>query len=257
MFKFNGGSGAIVCDSCRTIIKTGITPDKYNKGKTGVDLCDTCRSDNIAVVDNFDQIESLMNFSNQNEFYFVQIIQRRKDGNVAQMSSNGYRTIKTYYIYSIEQLEAKKEKIKELCVHNNARAYIHVNKRNATEVALHCIREYAKLVSQDNAYQGYRVYDSACGFCKARGYKATWIIDVDTKDPDVLQEYINAINQCRGNEDNKIKHIVPTLHGYHLLTSGFDLQQFRQISNSLNLPSVDVQKDNPTLLYYLVPKINE
>lgn len=256
MYKMNGGNGAIVCDCCRTIIKTNISPSEYNKNNTGVDLCDSCKSENL-VVDNFDKIESLMTFNNKNEFYFVQIIQRRKDGNVAQMSSNGFRTIKVYYIYSIEQLEAKKEKIKELCVHNNARAYIHVNKRNATEVALHCISEYAKLVSEGNSYQGYRVYDSACGLCRARGYKATWIVDVDTKDITVLNNYINTINYCRGREDNKILDIIPTLHGYHLLTIGFDINQFRQELVIRKLDPVDVQKDNPTLLYYLVPTINE
>lgn len=256
MFKFNNGNGAIVCDCCSTVFKTNITPKEYNEISTGVDLCISCKDENVKEVDNFDIIESLMSFNNQNEFYFVQIIQRKKDGNVAQMSSNGYRTIKTYYIYSLEQLEAKKEKIKELCVHNNARAYIHINKRNASEVALHCIREYAKLVSQGNAYQGYRVYDSACGFCRATGYKPTWIVDVDTKDPKKLQDYINVITTCRGRED-RIQKIIPTLHGFHILTSGFDLEQFRQELALLQMPDVDVQKDSPTLLYYLIPTINE
>ena len=42
MFKFNNGNGAIICDKCRTIIKSGIDPRKYKEESTGIDLCENC-----------------------------------------------------------------------------------------------------------------------------------------------------------------------------------------------------------------------
>lgn len=48
------------------------------------------------------------------------------------------------------------------------------------------IQKYAKLVSEGNSYQGYRVWDSACGGTRARGYKPLWVVDVDSKDPEYL-----------------------------------------------------------------------
>lgn len=48
------------------------------------------------IVDNFDQI---LEFNDPNEFYFLQIIQRKKDGCVTDTGNNGYRTVKTYYIF--------------------------------------------------------------------------------------------------------------------------------------------------------------
>lgn len=159
MYKFNGGNGAVVCDGCSVIMEQNIPFDKYRKEHSGYDFCEQCLS-NLTIVDNFDMIENILEFNNQDEFYFLQIIQRKKDGNVTQIGNNGYRTIKTYYIFSKDQFLTKKEKIKELCLKNNARAYIHLNRRNAQEVALASIQQYAKLVSEDNSYQGYRVWDS-------------------------------------------------------------------------------------------------
>lgn len=43
MFKFNGGHGAIVCDKCYAIIKTGLSPEEYRKISLGKDLCWRCR----------------------------------------------------------------------------------------------------------------------------------------------------------------------------------------------------------------------
>lgn len=40
---------------------------------------------------------------------------------------------------------------------NNARAYINPNRRNAEQVALAAIQQYAQLVSEGNAYQGLPV----------------------------------------------------------------------------------------------------
>lgn len=246
-YKFNGGNGAILCDGCHTIIQSNISLSDYRKQHTGYDFCDKCLS-NVKVVDNFDWALNFMEFKNQDEFYFIQIIQRKKDGNITQIGNNGYRTIKTYYIYSKEQLAMKANKIRELCLRNNARAYIHPNKRNAKEIALECIAWYAQLVKTNNSFQGYRVYDSMCGKHSAKDYKKLWIIDVDTKDMEIVQRYIKAADESRSDFDKNVLDVVPTLNGYHLISHGFNPLDFLQ--NIQELPKPDIQRDNPTLLYY-------
>ena len=119
-----------------------------------------------------------------------------------------------------------------------------MNKRNAEQVACTAIQEYAKLIQEGNCYQGYRIWDSSCGHTRARGYKPLWI--VDSKNENYLNNIINIVNNCRGSQDVKVKHIIPTVHGYHLITIGFDTNQFAQQLAIRNLDSID----NPTLLYF-------
>lgn len=199
------------------------------------------------IVDNFDLIREYLVFNSPDEFYFVQIIQRKKDGNEGLHVRNGYRLIRSYYIYSLEDFDNLKGRIKELCESNNARAYINLNIRNAKEVALECIKRYTDLVLNNNAFQGNNIWDSVCGGVRARGYKALWIIDVD--EPDKVDLITDIIKSCRHNQDFNL-YRVPTVHGFHLICNGFDTKQFNSLLIDANLSTIDIHKNNPTLLYY-------
>lgn len=58
------------------------------------------------------------------------------------------------------------------------------------------------------------------------------------------------INECRGTEGERIKHVIPTVNGYHLITGAFDRQQFSQKLALNQLDPIDIHDNNPTLLYY-------
>jgi hypothetical protein len=47
------------------------------------------------------------------------------------------------------------------------------------------------------------------------------------------------------NVGPKVETIIPTKNGHHLITKRFDTQSFKE-----KYPDVDIQKKNPTLLYY-------
>lgn len=199
-------------------------------------------------IDNFDLILNNLSFNNKDEFYFVQIIQRKKDGNEELRVRNGYRLIRSYYIYSRQELIDLKDRIIELCKNNNARAYINPNVRNAKEVALECIKKYSDLILNDSSFMGNNIWDSSCGSTRARGYKTLWIVDIDNLDQlDKIQE---TINLCQGQPGDKIKYVVPTVHGCHLVTYGFNREEFNDRLRQLGVDYVDIHKDNPTLLYY-------
>lgn len=201
------------------------------------------------IVDNFDQILDLLEFNNKNEFYFVQVIQRKKDGNVTGKGNNGSRTIKTYYCFSREYLERKREKIIELCKLNNARAYIHLNRRNSREVAAKCVQVLGEHLMNETTEQCSRVWDHATGKQRAKGYKPLWLVDVDTDNIEVIERVYECIYDARP-EGHKVVAKIPTLQGYHLITTGFDSAQFGAYLEDYGITDISIQKDNPTLLYY-------
>lgn len=198
-------------------------------------------------IDNFKQLREHLTFHNQNEFYFLQIIQRKKDGNEGLHARSRYRLIRSYYIYSLEEFDSLEDRIKELCENNNARAYINLNIRNAQEVALECIRKYADLVAGNCAFQGNNIWNNICGSTRARGYKALWIVDIDN--PNELSQVKELILQCNHSEPF-VMYEVPTVHGYHLVCTGFNSIQFNKEIQNRGLDKVDIHKNNPTLLYY-------
>ena len=77
------------------------------------------------MINNLEIIKPLLNFSSEDDFYFLQILQRKKEN--PQLGSNS-RVIKNYYIKSVEHLELRYPEIIELCSVFNARASIRLNK---------------------------------------------------------------------------------------------------------------------------------
>lgn len=202
------------------------------------------------ITDNFDQISRLLKFDTKDDFYFMQIIQRKKDGcDTRDSGNNGYRTIKSYYIRSVDDLMRRKDKIVELCKSNNARAYINLNRRNARQVALAAAKAYIDLVNEDRCDQGFKIYDHVCGVTRNSKAPRYWIVDVDTKDPVELHEAIVSVDSCRsgnprclfGGYDN-VRAVIPTPNGNHLIATGFDARELNG--------KFDIKKDNPTILYY-------
>lgn len=203
-------------------------------------------------VDNFDKVIDFMKFSSPDDFYFLQIIQRKKDGNNTGRGNNGARLIKAYYIRSAEHLLLKKDKIIELCLNNNARAYIGINKRSFFKVSCGCQQALAKLIMEGNTYQAPRIWDHVCGELPALSGKDLYrLVDVD-KLGDNLSKILTVIKKCRGNSDpeSRIKEVFPTQHGYHIITSKFDVEQFKQELAILNIDSPTILRDASTLVYY-------
>ena len=93
------------------------------------------------MVDNFEQIGNLLSFKSDDEFYFLQILQRKKDNPSGYLgSNNSSRLVKAYYIKSKEQLFKQKEEIVKLCQVFNARAGINLNKRSYHKTAFNTLK---------------------------------------------------------------------------------------------------------------------
>jgi len=212
------------------------------------------------MVDNFELIKPLLTFDRHGDFYFLQLLQRKKDGcNVPNGSDNQRRLVRDYHITSIEKLDALRDEIISTCNETGARAYIRLNKRNYRTVSM-AFAEETLMKARTNQEFGntFNEINSVIGRYPEPGKgNKTWIVDIDDFGPDSLlvNMVMCIIREHCGPYDNesnkKIVAVIPTRTGTHLVTKPFNLQEFNKFKG-ISLPEVgeiDVKKDNPTVLY--------
>lgn len=201
------------------------------------------------IVDNFNVFKKIINTLNKDEFYFVQILIRGKDGHTEPgiNGNNKNRLIKFYTIKSAEHLEKVENEIKSICNAVNARAYIHPTKRSFKAVSKECLKATVEMFLSENNIGLKGAYSTACGKSYITSDKK-FVIDLD--DENASQEKIKEIvdyitNECEPLSHNKLCYRVDTAHGMHLITTPFNTARFYQ-----KFPDIDVHKNNPTLLYF-------
>lgn len=196
------------------------------------------------MIDNLELIKPLLNFENEGDFYMLYIFKRKKDQPEGEKDNHqSVRTIRSYCIKSIEQLEKRYDEIKMMCEMFKARAYIHVQKQNHKDVSLNMMVELAQRI-QNGQHEQQNLFDSVVGQLKT--LEKRWIVDIDMKSEEALLKIMRLVNKCRP-EGNKIYTTIPTKSGYHLITGRFDVMEFKKYFMGGDVP--DIQKKNPTLLY--------
>ena len=206
------------------------------------------------VIDNTELIKELIAGCGKNEFYLLQILHRSKDGKTKYEPDDkkiSQQTVKTYYISSPEYLDYKMNEIKDLCELFNARAYINLNKKSWKQISLKSLEILASTIAKGDSdpmvYNSVKsIMDSACGQTGACDKNKTWIVDVDTKNWNEVEEIKNIIEQCSPLGINKIVKVIPTLHGYHIISKPFNKDEFRKMYQN----QIDIHDNNPTLLYF-------
>lgn len=194
------------------------------------------------MINNIELIKPLLNFDNEGDFYMLYVFKRKKDQPEGERNNHqSVRTIKSYCVTSIEYLEKRYDEIVQLCEMFKARAYIHVVKQNHKDVAMNMITEIVTRIQSGQTNQQH-VFDSVVGQIKTT--EKRWIVDVDNKDTKELVRLIETLTITRP-EGDKLEKLIPTKNGYHLITKRFDVTEFKK-----EYPNIDIQKKNPTLLYY-------
>lgn len=194
------------------------------------------------MINNIAQLKPLLNFSEKGDFYMLYVFKRKKDQPIDERDNHqSVRTIKTYCIDSIEHLEKRYDEIIQLCEMFKARAYIHIQKQNHRDVSLDMLALLAERIK--NGVQNQKgLFDSVVGQIKTQ--EKRWIVDIDTKDLDTLFEVSKFLIVLQPVGD-KVEAVIPTKNGVHLITKKFDVRRFQE-----KFPEIDIQKKNPTLLYY-------
>ena len=201
-------------------------------------------------IDNISTIKRLLNFENEGDFYMLYVFKRKKDQPEGERDNHqSVRTIKTYCVDSVEYLEKRYDEIKQLCEMFKARAYIHVQKQNHKDVSLNMMVALAQRIQDGNLKQK-GLFDSVVGQLKT--HEKRWILDIDNVSTDSfahaeyytsMREYINELQEEAGKD--KSMAFVKTKSGFHIITQPFNVMKFNE-----RYPDIDIQKKNPTLLYY-------
>lgn len=203
------------------------------------------------MIDNFDKILPLLQFpKGEDSFYFVQVLQRKKDHKDAPIgtlgSNNSARLVKAYHINSVEKLLKQKEEMIKLADIFNARIGINLNPRSFEKTAFELLEKIAHQMKNRDFYNIRKAYDSVCGIYQAEMDKR-WLVDIDTKEDCMhvsVMTYINKLHDVIKNREYIILTVLETKAGYHIITNPFNLEAFRK-----EFPSIDVHKNNPTVLY--------
>lgn len=193
------------------------------------------------MIDNIDFIKPLLNFENEGDFYMLYIFKRKKDQTTDKANHQSVRTIKTYCVESIEYLEKRYDEIKQLCEMFKARAYIHIQKQNHSDVSLEMMVALANKI-RNGQHNQKNLFDSVVGQLKT--LEKRWIVDIDTKEPATVLKIKGVIDNVCRPEGVKTIDLIPTKSGFHYITERFDVMEFKK-----HYPDVDIQKKNPTLLY--------
>jgi len=191
------------------------------------------------MINNLEQIKQLLEFKSEDEFYFLQLIQRKKE--IAGLGSNNH-VVHTYYITSKENLELKFPEIQLLCNFHNARAYINLNKRSFKKLAFKNLQKVADQILNEDYKSVRRAYNSVAGKFSHDENKS-WIIDIDHKRMREINDFIVAVDK-RNPVGSKYIALIETKNGYHYICKPFN----RMFSSDF-IYDYEIHTNNPTILY--------
>ena len=193
------------------------------------------------MINNLKILSLLLNFESEDDFYHLQILKRKKEH--PELGSNSY-VVKTYYVSSLDYLHKKFPEIQHLCEFHNARAYINLNVRSFERTAFHTLKKITDQIMNRDFKSARKAYESVCGEF-GTGREKRWIIDIDDDSAGdefwlEMCDYLETIEPF----GKKLLAKVFTKNGYHLITTPFNMEKFKQ-----KYPGVDVHRNNPTILF--------
>ena len=204
------------------------------------------------MIDNFELIKPLLKFPNDDIYYHLQILRRGKDHPELPAAN---RMIKAYFICSLESLDYVEQEIKDLCKFFGARAYINLAPKSIKKTTMLQIKYLAQRAYEGDFKKIWKSWNTCAG--EIKGEESRWVVDIDDNSDNYpikdkvynIETFIDKICEPRDvypHRGAKVIINIPTKSGYHLITTPFNLQQFKE-----EYPDIDVHKNNPTLLYCL------
>lgn len=188
-------------------------------------------------IDNFKQIQAYLEEDDLVYLYEVQILRRGKDH--PELPAANW-CVKSIYIKGKEDLIKHQEEIIKLCETFQARAYISMNKKSNRKCLENAIKCYAERLYDGDFKKPEAIWSHAVGTTKPEN--KWWLIDVDSKDVDLLQKVTEYIPQQAPNKP--IIGIIPTISGFHVLCYPFNCSQF-----DTQFKDAEIKKHGLTLLY--------
>ena len=185
-------------------------------------------------VNNFQYIEKFLQPTNENDFWFAQIIKRKKDNPDMNRSE---RIIKSYNIKDYKHLIHFKEEIQLLCNYHNARFYLNLNVRDLKLCHIRLIQALMNNIAQDTYSSIYSKVDSIFGSTTSPGRTKYWIADINEDDIALVNDLKDAIDDDNGKKSLVLK----TLNGYHIICEPFNREE---------IVFKEIKINSPTLIYF-------
>ena len=200
------------------------------------------------MIDNFELIKPLLKFPDTDTYYHLQILRRGKDHPELPAAN---RMIKSYFIVDINDLDFYEQEIKDLCKFFGARAYINLTPKSIKKTTMLQLKYLAERAYIGDYKKIWKSWNTCAG--EIKGEESRWVVDIDDTSTDFtrlmdmsIATYEPVKYDEQGRYCSKVIATIPTKSGYHLITTPFNLQQFKK-----EYPDIDVHKNNPTLLYCL------
>lgn len=204
------------------------------------------------MVDNYSKIRELLEFRSDDDFYFLQILQRKKDHSDIKVNgtNNNSRLVKAYYVNNMKYFDFIEPEVKELCKLFGARAGINLNRRSYRKMSIKLLKKVVEQIENESFDKAYKAYPSVVGAVHHETDKR-WILDIDNYSYEeflgdgYFTRMLNFINVLQPKDKlSKFISVLPTKSGVHVITTPFNVKEFKE-----EYPEVDVHKNNPTNLY--------
>lgn len=198
------------------------------------------------MINNFDIIRQMFTFDTEDEFYFCQIIRRRKENPNDRTNS---QLINAYYFNSFEKFDRLKEQIIAETTIHNARAYINPNRRSYKKCALHMLEILSRRIIQEEYKFAMKAFDAAAlKYTIEPKNSKKWVIDIDTHDQEFIDNVTKVIESVNPKGTKKVLQTIPTKNGVHLLTAPFHVEEYQyEIKNLSEQP--EIKRNDHTLLF--------
>lgn len=206
----------------------------------------------MEAVNNFELIRPLLTWDNDDEYYYCQVIERKKDGTTKYGNKNNdSRLVAPYIIRNMEEYDNYMPRIIKICEATGARAGITLNKKSETKMAKQMLLNVAQRVVSGQ----FNSINALTSRLNGRSYTSVntdkWIIDVDNNDH--LYDVYGILKHLRvkhkQGRETTIHAVLPTYTGAHIVTSKFDSKMFMDRVTDKKL-DISIHKNNPVALYY-------
>lgn len=196
------------------------------------------------MINNFEQIKNLLEFRSEDDFYFLQILQRKKDHKIGKVNgtNNNSRLVKAYYVKSVEHFEFIEPEIIQLCEVFNARAGFNLNRRSFKKMQLQHLKKVTDQLLNGTHDKVHKAYNTVVGAFNTDNDKK-WILDIDEPTNINFEDVLSHIDDLQPL-GSKFIDKIPSKNGYHLIVKPFNLMHFKFV-----FPEIEIHKNNPTNLY--------
>lgn len=194
---------------------------------------------------NYQILKDFLDFSDPGKFYLALVVKRKKDNPEMDRSE---QIIKNYMIPSMDKLDRIMPEMETLCRTFNARVYLYINRRSFKNTQKAMLKTLCDQICADSVSNLNHLFDS-CAASSGCGDKF-WIIDVDMPampevcssdsymrlESEIKMKLFDSLNNTKPElpeGESRVKLVVPSKSGFHMVTKPFDTREWEQIKNSV------------------------